>query len=50
MPEHRPDRFLKPVRSESDYGGIGLIGRAPDCVSGRCGFESRMSPLNKMTF
>ena len=31
------------------YGGYSSIGRAPDCGSGRCGFESHYPPHKKKT-
>lgn len=31
---------------ETFYGGSSSIGRVPDCDSGGCGFESRLSPQN----
>ena len=31
----------------NEYGGCSSIGRAPDCGSGRCGFESHYPPHKK---
>ena len=32
---------------QTEYGGCSSIGRAPDCGSGRCGFESHYPPHKK---